>query len=145
MVTVQALHKRATRVLPGVIQTSGVLLPDNGEGGIAGLLFPLRRKSSGSLVFRISAQTLARLSSDPGDYLIQATSAREGIGRHAKPFAYRPWRKAALPPEWIDGDDRYSRKVNSPHIEVYFTTKTDGKALMVLIPEERLLVYVWRD
>mgnify|MGYP006378428057 FL=1 len=145
MVTADALHKRATRVLPEVIQTSGVLLPHDGESGIAALLFPLRRKSSGSLAFRISTQSLAKLSIDPDGYLMQATHAREGMGRHAKPFAYRPWRKAALPPEWIGGDKQNSRIVNSSHIEAYFTTKTDGKALLVLIPEERLLVCVWHD
>ena len=145
MVTADALHKRATRVLPEVIQTSGVLLPDNGQSGMAALLFPLRRKSHGSLVFRLSAQSLARLSTDPEGYLIQATHARQGMGRHAKPFAYLPWRKAVLPPEWMERGKRNSRKVNFSPVEVYFTTKTDGKALLVLIPVERLLVYVWSD
>ena len=145
MITAGALHKRATRVLPEVIQTSGVLLPDNGESGIAALLFPLRRKSNGSLVFRISAQTLASLSSNPAAYLTQAMCAREGIGRHAKPFAYRPWRKAVLPFGGMDGEKRHPREEHASNLEVYFTTKTDGKALLVLIPVERLLVYVWSD
>lgn len=145
MVTANALHKRAARVLPGVIQTSGVFLDDDGEMGIAALLFPLRRKSSGSLAFRISSESLAKLSIDPDGYLMQATTAREGMGRHAKPFAYRAWRKAVLPFDWVDGEKKYRREEYSPSVEVYFTTKTDGKALLVLIPEERLLVYVWRD
>lgn len=145
MVTANALHKRAARVLPEVIQTSGVLLPDNGESGIAALLFPLRRKSSGSLAFRISAQSLAELSIDPDGYLMQATHARVGMGRHAKPFAYRAWRKAVLPFDWVDREKKYPREEYWPIVEIYFTTKTDGKALLVLIPEERLLVYVWDD
>lgn len=145
MVTANALHKRATRVLPGVIQTSGVLLADDGERGIAALLFPLRRKSSGSLAFRISSESLAKLSVDPDGYLMQATHARKGMGRHAKPFAYRAWRKAVLPFGWVDGEKRHTREEHATNVEVYFTTKTDGKALLVLIPEERLLVYVWDD
>ena len=145
MLTANTLHKRATRVLPEVIQTSGVLLPDEGEVGIAALLFPLRRKSSGSLLFQISAQSLAQLSSNPDDYLMRATSAREGIGRHAKPFAYRAWRKAMLPLGCIEGNSLYPRSSHATPMEVYFTTKTDGRALLALIPAERLLVYVWSD
>ena len=145
MVTANALHKRAARVLPGVIQTSGVLLADAGESGIAALLFPLRRKSSGSLAFRISSESVAKLSIDPDGYLMQATPAREGMGRHAKPFAYRPWRKAVLPLDWVHGEKKYRREEYSPSVEVYFTTKTDGKAFLLLIPVECLLVYLWND
>jgi len=145
MVTAGALHKRATRVLPEVIETSGVLLPDSGESGIAALLFPLRRKSSGSLVFRISAQSLAKLSSNPDGYLMQATCAREGIGRHAKPFAYRPWRKAVVPFGCMHVEKRHPGQEFAPGVEVYFTMKMDGKALLVLIPEDRMLFYVWHD
>ena len=135
MVTADTLHKRATRVLPQVIQTSGVLLADNAESEIATLLFPLRRKSSGSVMFRLSAQTIANLSDNPAGYLTQATCARQGMGRHARPFTYRPWRKAVLPVGRLD----------AAPLEVYFTTKTDGKALLVLVPAERLLVYAWND
>ena len=145
MVTAGALHKRATRVLPEVIQTSGVLLPDNGESELTALLFPLRRKSSGSLVFQVSARSVTELSGNPVAYLTQAMCAREGIGRHAKPFTYRPWRKAALPFWGMDEEKRHRREEHAPNVDIYFTTKTDDKALLVLIPAERLLVYVWSD
>jgi hypothetical protein len=29
--------------------------------------------------------------------------------------------------------------------QVYFTTKTDGKALLAVIPDKRIAAYVWRD
>lgn len=145
MVTAHALHKRATRVLPEVIQTSGVLLPDDGECGIAALLFPLRRKSSGSLVFRLSAQSAVELSGNPVAYLKHATRAREGMGKHAKPCSYRSWRKVLIPMSWRDGEQQKSCEAHAPSIGVYFTTKTDGKAWLVLIPEDRILLYVWHD
>lgn len=145
MVTTHALHKRATRVLPEVIQTSGVLLPDCGESGLEALLFPLRRKSSGSLMFRISTDSFARFSNNPVDFLMQATRAREGIGRRAEPFEYRPWRKAIYLFAGADEENRHAVKQRAQDIEVYFTTKTDGKALLVLVPEDRMLIYVWND
>lgn len=145
MLTVDTLHKRATRVLPEVIQTSGVVIPDRGESGIAALVFPLRRRSSGSLMFRISIQSLASLSSNPGGFFMQATHAREGIGRRAAPFAYKAWRKIVLPSIGVDVDKRHAAKEDAQGTEVYFTTKTDGKALLVLVPADRMLLYIWND
>ena len=141
MINERTLHRRAARVLPEVLQTSGVLLPDAGQAQLAALLFPLRRKSEGSLAFRISRQTLEILSKDPAECLSQATCARESISRHSKRFAYEPWRRVMVPLEGTDVNRAGAS--HAEHMEVYFTIKSDGKALLMLIPEERLLIYVW--
>ena len=145
MVNVQTLHRRAARVLPEVIKTSGVLLEDAGQNELAAMLFPLRRKSTGAVLFRISSETIQAMGDQPLAYLKQAMRAREGIGRRRQPFAYRKWRMARIPAYWITAS--YSCP-NSPawkQLDVYFTTKTDGKALLLAVPEENLVAYLWRD
>ena len=125
-----AVHKRACRVLPEVLATSGVLLEDESPCGLAALLFPLRRKSSGAVAFRLSAGAIDALKRDPMRMLRDALQAREGMGRHASPFTYRPWRTVRVP----DSGDA-----------VYFTASDNGMASIVVIPAERLVVYLWND
>ena len=149
MVNAQTLHRRAVRVLPEVIKTSGVLLEDAGQNELAAMLFPLRRRSNGAVLFRISAEMAEAMGSDPLVYLKEATRAREGLGRGRAPFVYREWRSAWLPAHWISTLSRKHAEA-SPHfadgpVQAFFTTKTDGKALLVVIPDRRVAAYAWRD
>ena len=134
MVNVQTLHRRAARVLPEVIKTSGVLLGDTAEHELTALLFPLRRKSSGALMFRLSAETIEAMGDQPLVYLKEAMRARDGIGRRTMPFVYKEWREARI--------EDLSR---GEGLRFFFAVKTDGKALLILVPAERVAIYLWRD
>lgn len=130
MLNADAIHRRASRVLPEVLATSGVLLEDESPGGLAALLFPLRRRSSGAVAFHLSAQTLDALQEDPMRMLHDALQAREGLLRHAPPFTYRPWRTVPMP---------------GTGEAAYFTASDNGRASIAVIPSERIAVYLWRD
>lgn len=149
MVNVQTLHRRAARVLPEVIGTSGVLLENAEQNQLAAMLFPLRRKSTGAVLFRISTETTMAMGGRPLAYLKEAMRAREGLGRRCAPFAYREWRSARIPAHWVStmAPDAVEEASDSSDgsLQVFFTVKTDGKALLVLLPGARLVAYVWRD
>lgn len=144
MVNAQTLHRRAVRVLPEVIKTSGVLLETAEHSELAAMLFPFRRRSNGAVLFRLSEEMLAAMGDDPLSVLSDATRARGGIGPRGEPFVYRQWRTARIPGNWIAkagcGDEIRERALLA-----YFTTRTDGKASLVVIPDERTAAYVWRD
>ncbi|MET0655733.1 MAG: hypothetical protein ABWY94_09220 [Pseudoxanthomonas sp.] len=145
MVNVQTLHRRAARVLPEVIKTSGVFLGDSGENSLTALLFPLRRKSNGALVFRMSPAMLEAMETEPLAYLKEATRAREGLGRLEHPFVYGEWRVANIPASWMAMALGFRAERSDSPLRTYFTVKTDGKAIVVVIPQARAVVYVWRD
>lgn len=149
MVNAQTLHRRAARVLPEVIKTSGVLLDEAGQNELAAMLFPLRRISNGAVLFRISTEMAETMGNEPLAYLKEATQAREGLGRGHVPFVYREWRRAWMPAHWISAiSGKHAEEVSHSaggSVQVYFTTKTDGKALLVVIPDRRIAAYVWRD
>ena len=130
MLNAQAVHKRACRVLPEVLTTSGVVLEDESPSGLAALLFPLRRRSSGSVAFHLSNDAVAALQADPSGFLNAALEAREGLSRRGSRSAYRPWRSVRMP----DAAEA-----------AYFTSRVDGRASLVVIASERLAVYLWRD
>jgi hypothetical protein len=145
MVDARTLHRRAVRVLPEVLGTSGVLLADSRQTQLAGLLFPLRRSSSGAVMFRISVETAKAIAAAPLDYLKGATRAREGLGRSSDPFVYRGWRMARLPGGWLPVFPEIGEQASEAWTEVCFTTRTDDKGLVVVLASRRLAVYVWRD
>lgn len=130
MLDANTIHKRASRVLPEVLSTSGVLLEDESPRGLAALLFPLRRKSRGAVAFRLSIETVNALQADPWNFLEAALEAREKLSRHGSRSAYRPWRSVRMP---------------NAGEAAYFTSRDDGRASIVVIPSERLAVYLWRD
>ena len=141
MVNLQTFHRRAARVLPEVIKTSGVLLEDAGQNELAAMLFPLRRKSTGTLMFRLSGETRLAMGDQPLAYLRTATKAREGLGRLRNPFSYRPWRSASI----SCSPASPGRRAEGKPFQILYTRKTDGKAWMVVVPEEGWVLYAWRD
>jgi hypothetical protein len=137
------LHRRAAKVLPPAIRTSGVVADDD-PCELSKLLFPLRRKSQGALVYRLTAESVAAMSEDPLVYLKDAVQAREGPSRRRAPFAYREWRKTTLPGFWTSLWVPHAIPVNVDEtVNAYFTTKTDRKALLVVIPAQRVAFYIW--
>lgn len=130
MLNADAIHKRACRVLPEVLVTSGLLLEDESPCGLAALLFPLRRRSSGAVAFHLSIETEQALRSDPWNLLKAALEAREKLSRHGSRSVYRRWRSVRMP----DQDET-----------AYFTSRSDGMASIVVIPSERIAVYLWSD
>lgn len=142
MLDLSTLHRRAAKVLPEVLQTSGVVPASEEPDALAALLFPLRRKSSGSLRFRLSATAIEAMSADPLTYLNQALRARQGLGRRQAPFLYRRWRKASIPDLTVADVRKPARPESGT---VYFTSKSDGKALLLVVPDLRLALYVWND
>ena len=145
MVNAQTLHRRAVRVLPEVIKTSGVLLETPEQSKLAAMLFPFRRRSSGAVLFRLSEEVIGAMADEPLAFLSAATRARDGIGRQHEPFVYREWRAARLPGDWVSV---FANRIDARHAEpwhAYFTNRTDGKASLVVIPDERLVAYVWCD
>ena len=94
MFNVQTLHRRAARVLPEVVQTSGLLADTMERSQLAAMLFPLRHQSSGAIRFRLSMATVEAMRRQPMAYLQQSTCARAALGRQQKPFLYRCWRRA---------------------------------------------------
>lgn len=116
------LHRRAAKVLPPAIRTSGVVADDD-PCALAKLLFPLRRKSSGALVYRLTEEAVAAMADDPLAYLKDAVQAREGLSRRGTPFAYREWRKAVLPAAWASlWVPQIARKDIDETVHAYFTT-----------------------
>ncbi|MEJ1096512.1 MULTISPECIES: hypothetical protein [unclassified Pseudoxanthomonas] len=138
------LHRRAVKVLPPAIRTSGVVADDD-PYALSKLLFPLRRKSSGALVYRLTEEAAVAMADDPLAYLKDAVQAREGLGRRRAPFAYRAWRKAMLPAGWSSVWLPKAAEPTPDVTEAYFTAKNDGKALLVVIPSQRLAFYLWCD
>lgn len=128
MLNVQTVHKRACRVLPEVLATSGVALDDESPAGLAALLFPLRRPSSGAVAFRLREDSARDLRADPQGFLQSALVARESLGRFGPPAHYRRWRRVAL----SFGD-------------AWFTARIDGRGVILVVPDEARVVYLWRD
>jgi hypothetical protein len=145
MVNAQTLHRRAVRVLPEVIKTSGVLLETAEQSELAAMLFPFRRRSSGAVLFRLSEEMLAAMGDDPLAFLGAATRARDGIGPRKQPFVYSQWRVARLPGNWTSMGASRADALHAKPLRAYFANRMDGKASLVVIPDERIVSYVWRD
>jgi hypothetical protein len=83
------------------------------------------------------------MAPDPLAYLEQALRARQGLGRRQAPFLYRRWRKASIAGLAIS--DARTRSARPECGTVYFTSKTDGKALLMVVPDLGLAFYLWND
>ena len=150
MLDAQSLHRRAVRALPQAVQTAGVWQAPTDPAALSALLFPLRRKPAGSLLLQLSDATCLALAQDPLRYLQQATAARQGLGRRQEPCRYRPWRSAwipasmlSLPVQSLEGSERHPDPAR--RWLACFTTRTDGKALLLVAPAAGLALYAWND
>ncbi|KAF1717348.1 hypothetical protein [Pseudoxanthomonas wuyuanensis] len=128
MLDPQILHQRASRVLPIRLQTTALMSDADGAERPDAMRLLIRRCRSGAIRFRLATETLAGLAQAPLDYLKQATTAREGLGRRRPPLRYGPWQTVA-----------------APHGMGFVTCSVDGRATLWLIPGQQLAVYGWND
>lgn len=138
MANASLLHRRAARILPEVIKTSGIVLDDDGQRDLASMLFAMRRRPSGSVVFRLSEQTVKAMGDEPLAYLCQGRHSRAGLVLQNDPVAYRSWHSALLPTQVTPGKA-------TPAMPVFFTSKADGNGWVIVVPAERLAIYAWCD
>ena len=97
------------------------------------------------MVFRLSPATLPALARTPLAFLQDAIQAREGLARLRQPFHYRPWRCARIARAWLPQSAAVADGPDASTLQAYFTTKTDGKALLLVVPACALAAYLWRD
>jgi hypothetical protein len=112
--------RHAARRLPRALAVHGV----RSEQGLTPLLLPLRRGCSGAVVFQLAEATVRALRERPQELLREACSARD-----PQVPAYRPWRVLAVPrvgPVWL-------------------AASLQARAWLVVIPDDGVAVYLWRD
>lgn len=118
------LHARARRVLPAALRTVSARLL--APASLTALLLPLRRPSTGALLFLLRKETCQRLCHDPASVLDRAqTTERSDEQGH-----YRPWRRILAP---------------APLGTLHFTTRGDDRAWLVVVPAQAVALYLWRD
>ncbi|MET0289041.1 MAG: hypothetical protein ABW178_05390 [Pseudoxanthomonas sp.] len=118
------LHARARRVLPAAVRTVSAEVHASCTS-LTALLLPLRRRSDGAVLFHLQRDTCQALRHDPSAVLSQAEMPPRGIVQEI----YRPWRSVLAPPLGL----------------VHFTSRKDGRAWLVLVPDDATALYVWRD
>ncbi|WP_157062680.1 hypothetical protein [Pseudoxanthomonas dokdonensis] len=142
----QRLHRRAARVLPEVVLTSGILLPDGDNSTPLRWLMPVRRPRRGWIGFHLAASTVSTLRNAPDALLERACQARAGLARDALPIRYRGWRGARLSELLLDDAAMQAAlPVRSFDEAVYFSLSADRRALLALLPMTAVAVYRWRD
>lgn len=144
MKSAYGLHRRAARVLPEVIKTSGVIIEERGQRELAAMLFALRKKSSGAMLYRLSSATVEAMAHAPMEYLAGAIRSRQSFlgGEHLE---YRPWRAARIWKKWLPLDFQERAGSLVTPVLAYFTTSTQGHAVVVVVPDAGLAAYLWRD
>ena len=144
MASAYRLHHRAARVLPEVIKTSGVLIEENGQRELAAMLFALRRKSNGAMLYRLSPATVEAMAHSPLEYLAGATRSRQSFPCQ-EPLEYHPWRAARIPKRWIQRAWQDCAGSACASVLACFTTSKHNNAVVIVVPEARLVAYLWRD
>jgi hypothetical protein len=124
----QTLHRRASRVLPRQLHTSALMSESDIGERLAEVRFLLRRCPVGAVRFRLAPETVAALAEAPMDYLKEAITAREGLGRRQRPLRYAPWKAIAA---WQG--------------QGFVTCTADGCARLWVIVGQQLAVYEWND
>lgn len=127
MLSATLLHRRACRVLPEVIGTSGLALPDRSPPALCRLLHPLRRPREGLLAFRLTPDTALALRVDPYPLLRQAHAPRKAPTA-SYGIRYQDWRALDL-----------------AGLRSYSTVRGDGRASILLMPDGGLALYAWSD
>ncbi|AVR98475.1 hypothetical protein [Pseudoduganella armeniaca] len=106
------------------------------------------REGCGTIVFKLSAETLAMIKKDGLKFFAGAT---QGRGHPDEPYyAYAEWQETPLPPDWTSEGSWMpcSELSHSEHAAIvsaakahgaYYTTKEEGQ--LVLIPSLGYIVY----
>lgn len=128
MLDLATLHRRARRVLPLQIDTCRVVLGAAGEAGLATLLLPLGHRRHGSIAFELSGHTLSALRERSLEFLQEARTAREGLGRRSEPLRYDAWEPVGACP-----------------VNRFVTTSRDRRACLRLDTNGGLAIYAWDD
>lgn len=128
MLDMSCLHRRASRVLPEALHTCALMDAPRDEAGLARWMLPLRHVPHGSLRFRLEEATAQALLRDPWPCLAQAHHARRGLGPRAARLSYADWERLATGTE-----------------PIYRSRSQDGRAVIWLLPSQRLLIYRWND
>ncbi|WUR12485.1 hypothetical protein E7V67_022715 [[Empedobacter] haloabium] len=106
------------------------------------------REGCGTIVFKLSDETLALIKKDGLKFLAGATQGRGHPGEHY--YRYAEWQETPLPPDWTSEGSWMicSGLSNGDHARIvaaaksrgaYFTTKDEGT--LVLIPSLGYIVY----
>lgn len=128
MLDTQILHRRASRVLPKRLHTSALMSDVDAGDRLATMRLLIHRCPVGAIRFRLAPETLAGMAQEPMDYLREATTAREGLGRRQPPLRYGPWKVVA-----------------ASNQKGFVTCSVDGRATLWLILGQQLAVYGWND
>jgi hypothetical protein len=156
------IYHRAQQVIPAVIETSGMREFGMSTGQLECMLMALliRCESSGAVVLTLSDRTLEAISKDGLSFFDNAKQARGELSRRG-PTAYESWKFSPLPEEWFRTEtlsglwhgaaragmssSMRKRLAAAAQKEVFYTQKVGGRATLVIIPSERLVVYSWSD
>lgn len=157
------LYRRAQALLPQAVATTGLHRMGVSPGQCEGMLLEglQRAPSSGAVVLALSAHSADAMACQGLAYFRHAIVARAALAGPA-PACYVPWQRSPLPAEWGavesgsgpwrgaghagSGDGALCRRLHQAWAEGgYYTHRVDGRAWLVVLPRERLVVYSWRD
>ena len=141
-----SIHRRAQRLLPAQIQTSGLLhfgtSPGQVEGVLLGSVFDC--DTQGVIVLRLAGQTAVAIQRQGLAFFEQAHVARAGLQR-ALPAHYGQWQRVVL--EGVRGhpaEQGVPRDAGTDwNGSAYFAGSRDRRAWLAVLPVERLVVYGW--
>lgn len=140
------IHRRAQRVLPAGIETSGLLhfgtSPGQVEGVLLGSVFDC--DTQGVVVLRLASQTAVAIQRQGLAFFEQAHVARAGLQQDV-PAHYGQWQQVVLEGnEGISKQEAFSRDVATDwNGAAYFAGSLDRRAWLAVLPVERLVVYGW--
>jgi hypothetical protein len=112
--------RHAARRLPQALAVSGV----RQTAGLLPVLLPLRHGCSGAVVFQLAASTVHALHEHPRALLRDALESRAGQAP-----AYRPWRALRT----------------AAHGVLWLSAQLQRPAWLVVVPDEGVAVYLWRE
>lgn len=156
------IYHRAQQLLPAAIETSGMqrfaMSPGQLECMLLGLL--MRYESHGAVVLELSDDAAEAIRREGLAYFDGATVARGALSRRG-PARYDAWRRSPLPEAWSRTEAAPGLWPGVAHVDVgagmrrrlstawrdgaYYTRKSTGRAWLVVLPAERLVVYSWWD
>lgn len=148
------IYHRAQQLLPSALETAGMpcfAMPPVQLGST-------RCESQGAVVLALSAHAADAIQREGLAYFDEATVARGALS-WGGPAHYDAWRRSPSPETWcgvdiapgtwprnVDVDDRMRRRLSMARRDsAYHTRRSTGGAWLWVLPDERLVVYRWRD